>query len=89
MSFWAATRLVAQREILAQVRGKALWITFAFFVAGLFAAAILPGVFDDDSAPEVLARLLTEPDARTALAARGWSAVDGRGAERVCDALLG
>jgi ABC-2 type transport system permease protein len=45
--FWSATRLVAQREINAQVRGKGFWISFAVFVAGLFAAAILPGLFDD------------------------------------------
>ncbi|HZM84462.1 MAG TPA: ABC transporter permease [Candidatus Limnocylindrales bacterium] len=53
MSFWGATHLVAQREINAQIRGKGLWITFALFVVGLFAAAILPGVFGDDSAPAV------------------------------------
>jgi ABC-2 type transport system permease protein len=51
--FWAATRLVAQREINAQVRGKGYWITFGVFVVGLFAAAIIPGFFDDDSAPTV------------------------------------
>ncbi|MEV6306183.1 spore coat protein [Actinoplanes sp. NPDC051861] len=43
----------------------------------------------DEAAPSVLAGLLTDPAARTALAARGWSAVDGRGVERVADALLG
>jgi spore coat polysaccharide biosynthesis predicted glycosyltransferase SpsG len=32
--------------------------------------------------------LLTDPAARTALAARAWQAVDGRGVERVADALL-
>lgn len=53
MSFWSATRLVAQREILAQVRGKGFWITFAVFVVGLFAATILPAQFGDDSAPSV------------------------------------
>jgi ABC-2 type transport system permease protein len=51
--FWSATRLVAQREIEAQVRGKGFWITFGFFVAGLLALAILPGLFGDDSAPTV------------------------------------
>ncbi len=53
MSFWGATRLVAQREILAQVRGKGFWVACAFFIVGLFAAAIVPGLFDDDSAPTV------------------------------------
>ena len=53
MSFWSAVRLVAQREILATVRGKGFWITFAVFVVALFAAAIIPGFFDDDSAPTV------------------------------------
>jgi spore coat polysaccharide biosynthesis predicted glycosyltransferase SpsG len=45
------------------------------------------GAFDR-SAPEVLARLLTDPTERTRLAGRGWSAVDGRGVERVAAALL-
>ncbi|WP_117208425.1 ABC transporter permease [Allorhizocola rhizosphaerae] len=53
MSFWQATRLVAHREILVQVRGKGLWITFGFFVVGLFAAAIVPGLAGDDPAPTV------------------------------------
>lgn len=53
MSFWGATRLVAQREILALVRGKGTWITFALLIVGLFAAAIVPGLFGDDSAPVV------------------------------------
>lgn len=42
----------------------------------------------DAAAPSVLARLLTEASERTRLAARAWSAVDGRGVERVADALL-
>lgn len=53
MSFWSATRLVAQRELLAQVRGKGLWISFLFLVVALFAATIVPGLFDDGSAPTV------------------------------------
>jgi spore coat polysaccharide biosynthesis predicted glycosyltransferase SpsG len=35
-----------------------------------------------------LRRLLLNPAERTALAVRGWAAVDGRGVERVADALL-
>jgi spore coat polysaccharide biosynthesis predicted glycosyltransferase SpsG len=42
----------------------------------------------DDTAVDVLRDLLTSPGARAALAARAWSAVDGRGVERVADALL-
>jgi ABC-2 type transport system permease protein len=53
MSFWGATRLVAQRELLAQVRGKGLWIGFLFLVVAMFAATIVPGLFDDGSAPAV------------------------------------
>ncbi|MEV6347049.1 spore coat protein [Actinoplanes sp. NPDC051851] len=45
------------------------------------------GDFDAD-ASGVLKRLLTDPASRTELAARGWAAVDGRGVERVADALL-
>jgi ABC-2 type transport system permease protein len=51
--FWSATRLVAQREIEAQVRGKGFWITFAFFVVGLMAAAIVPGLIGGDDTPSV------------------------------------
>ena len=45
------------------------------------------GHFGDD-AVTTLRTLLTEPGRRTALAARAWAAVDGRGVERVADALL-
>lgn len=41
-----------------------------------------------DAAVEMLQGLLTEAPARAELAARAWAAVDGRGAERVADALL-
>ncbi|WP_430781171.1 PseG/SpsG family protein [Actinoplanes sp. G11-F43] len=41
-----------------------------------------------DTAVTTLRRLLLDPAARTVLATRGWSAVDGRGVERVADALL-
>jgi spore coat polysaccharide biosynthesis predicted glycosyltransferase SpsG len=37
---------------------------------------------------KVLRELLTEPGSRAALATRAWSAVDGRGVERVADVLL-
>jgi spore coat polysaccharide biosynthesis predicted glycosyltransferase SpsG len=40
------------------------------------------------TAVDVLRDLLTSPGSRAALAARAWSAVDGRGVERVADALL-
>lgn len=36
----------------------------------------------------ILRRLLLDPAARTAIAVRGWAAVDGRGVERVADALI-
>ncbi|GAB2612655.1 UDP-2,4-diacetamido-2,4,6-trideoxy-beta-L-altropy ranose hydrolase [Paractinoplanes abujensis] len=39
-------------------------------------------------AVDTLERLLTDAAARTELAQRAWSAVDGRGVERVADALL-
>ncbi|MEU4694440.1 spore coat protein [Actinoplanes sp. NPDC023714] len=42
----------------------------------------------DESSVATLRRLLTDSDARTALAASGWSAVDGLGVARVADALL-
>ncbi|BCJ44011.1 hypothetical protein GCM10010168_68140 [Actinoplanes ianthinogenes] len=45
------------------------------------------GAFDV-TAVDVLRTLLTDPAARTALAAAGWAAVDGDGVRRVADALL-
>src|SRR5690606_33834118 len=42
--FWAATRLVAQREIATQIRGKSFWVTFGVLVLALFAGAALPGL---------------------------------------------
>jgi spore coat polysaccharide biosynthesis predicted glycosyltransferase SpsG len=57
-------------------------------VANGFAAGLgRLGQFTDRSA-DVLRELLTRPGSRTALATRAWSAVDGRGVERVADALL-
>jgi ABC-2 type transport system permease protein len=52
-SFWLATRLVAEREILTHVRGKAYWIMLAAFIVGIFAASVLPGRFGGDGAPTV------------------------------------
>lgn len=63
--FWSATRLIAQREINAQVRGKGFWITFAVIVVGLFAAAILPSLFDGDDATVVA---VVGPDAQRLVA---------------------
>jgi spore coat polysaccharide biosynthesis predicted glycosyltransferase SpsG len=41
------------------------------------------------AAVQVLAGLFSDPVRRTELAARAWAAVDGRGRERVADALIG
>lgn len=46
-SFMAATKLVAERELKTYLRMKSTWIGLAVIVAGLFAIAILPEVFDD------------------------------------------
>jgi spore coat polysaccharide biosynthesis predicted glycosyltransferase SpsG len=43
---------------------------------------------DPSAAAAVLKQLLTEPAERARLAAAGWELVDGRGRERVADALL-
>lgn len=51
--------------------------------AGLGAVADLPG-----DAEATLKGLLTSPSARAGLAARGFDLIDGRGRERVADALL-
>jgi ABC-2 type transport system permease protein len=64
--FWSATRLVAQREIEAQIRGKGFWITFAVFVVALMAIAIVPGLLGDDSRPTVAT---VGPDAARVVAA--------------------
>jgi spore coat polysaccharide biosynthesis predicted glycosyltransferase SpsG len=52
--------------------------------AGLGHLASLPSA----TAVSTLRGLLTDPDARAELAARGWAAVDGLGVARVADALL-
>ncbi|OQO92033.1 sodium ABC transporter permease [Saccharomonospora piscinae] len=44
-SFAAATRLVAEREIMSFVRTKGFWVGLGLIVVGLFAASILPKVF--------------------------------------------
>ncbi|GAA1112881.1 UDP-2,4-diacetamido-2,4,6-trideoxy-beta-L-altropyranose hydrolase [Kribbella jejuensis] len=44
---------------------------------------------DPTSADQTLKRLLTDPAERGRLARAGWELVDGRGRERVADALLG
>lgn len=44
---------------------------------------------DPASADQMLKRLLTDPAERGRLARAGWELVDGRGRERVADALLG
>ncbi|MBX6749176.1 MAG: ABC transporter permease [Micromonosporaceae bacterium] len=52
--FWASTRLVAQREITTQIRGKSFWITFGVLVLALVAGAVLPGLIGGgDDAPTV------------------------------------
>lgn len=47
-----------------------------------------PGSAEAEAAITVLRTLLTDAPTRAELAARAWSAVDGRGVERVADALL-
>jgi spore coat polysaccharide biosynthesis predicted glycosyltransferase SpsG len=47
-----------------------------------------PGSAEAEAAITVLRGLLTDAPARAALAARAWAAVDGRGVERVADALM-
>ena len=46
------------------------------------------GELPSSGAVSTVRDLLTDPGARATLAARGWAAVDGRGVERVADALL-
>lgn len=50
--------------------------------------ADLSGAAAAETARDVLTRLLVDPAARSALATQGWRHVDGRGRERVADALL-
>lgn len=51
--FWAATRLVAHREIMTQIRGKSFWIGFGVVVLALVAAAVLPRLIGGGGAPTV------------------------------------
>lgn len=63
-TFLAATRLVAEREVLAFLRMKGFWIGLGVIVAGIFAIAILPTVFEDG--PDAVAAV--GPDAERVLA---------------------
>lgn len=54
-SFISATRLVAEREIKSFLRLKGFWIGFVFLLVGLFAATILPTVFDGDGGRDKVA----------------------------------
>lgn len=45
VSFTAAARLVAEREVKVFVRTKGFWIGFAVVLVGLFALTVLPTVF--------------------------------------------
>jgi ABC-2 type transport system permease protein len=78
--FWAATRLVAQREINAQVRSRSFWIMFAVLAVGLLAAAIVPGLLGDESGPTVAT---VGPEAARVVAAAD---LDARPAAGVDDA---
>jgi ABC-2 type transport system permease protein len=52
--FWASAYLVANREVMTQIRGKSFWITFGVLVLALFAGAVLPGLIGGgDDAPTV------------------------------------
>ncbi|MFD7655964.1 ABC transporter permease [Actinosynnema sp. NPDC059797] len=51
VSFTAAARLVAEREVKVLVRTKGFWISFAVLVVGLFALTVLPGVFGGGATP--------------------------------------
>ena len=46
--FWAATRLVAEREVRTFLRMKGFWIGLAVIIVGLFALSVLPSLFGGD-----------------------------------------
>ncbi|MGH3875816.1 MAG: ABC transporter permease [Actinophytocola sp.] len=46
--FWAATRLVAEREVRTFLRMKGFWIGLAVIIVGLFALSVLPPLFGGD-----------------------------------------
>ena len=56
--------------------------------AGHLPSLVSPTSPESAAAVAVLRGLLTDAPARTALSAAAWAAVDGRGVERVADALL-
>ncbi|GAA1303848.1 ABC transporter permease [Saccharothrix xinjiangensis] len=51
VSFTAAARLVAEREVKVLVRTKGFWIGFAVVVVGLFAFTVLPNAFGGGATP--------------------------------------
>ncbi|MGH3758378.1 ABC transporter permease [Actinophytocola sp.] len=46
--FWAATRLVAEREVTTFLRMKGFWIGLIVILVGLFALSVLPPLFGGD-----------------------------------------
>ena len=80
----AALIWVADNQILGYERAVARGLAAGL---GRLSALETPGPAIEP-AVTVLRTLLTDPATRAALAARGWAAVDGRGVERVADALL-
>jgi ABC-2 type transport system permease protein len=46
--FWAATRLVAEREMTTFLRTKGFWISLVVLLVGLFALSVLPPLFSGD-----------------------------------------
>lgn len=47
-TFWAATRLVAEREVTTFLRMKGFWIGLIVILVGLFALSVLPPLFGGD-----------------------------------------
>ena len=81
----AALVWVVENQIIGYGRAVARGLAAG---AGHLPSLVSPTSPESEAAVTVLRGLLTDAPARTALSAVAWAAVDGRGVERVADALL-
>jgi len=73
---------------LGRACGAIAWNQMEAYVYALADLGLLENLGTVEQAPEVLKRLLMEPERLQALAAKGWRTVDGKGGERIAGQIL-
>ncbi|HWD79795.1 MAG TPA: spore coat protein [Kribbella sp.] len=89
-STWELLCLGATAALVCVVDNQVMGYERAVDTRAAAGLGLLSALKDDvTSADQTLKRLLTDPAERGRLARAGWDLVDGRGRERVADALMG